>query len=329
MAVFGLFVVLATLVSYEYSRDSANYIRMFQIYGASGWSVLFKEVFHREIFLLVTSKVFYSLGVGVISIFLIHAVISLSIKFYLIDRFSKNKWLSLALFASYFFILHDSTQIRFSLAVAFAYLSLIFLVNDKRILFSLAIIVSALVFHIAVLSFLVMLLFTSRESYVWTLLMIVVAILLYFTHFNYILVDAVSYLVNLYNLKGTFLNKLLDLYLLHEGQTAGLGILNWRVFLVYLCAGILFRYRNQFSKYELLCFNALLLSIFVYIFMKDVIEIQYRISSFFGFSLVFLVPYIHDWLSERLSRRDAYIILLVFNMLYLVKFALFEKMIVI
>lgn len=322
------FVVIATVISSGFSRDSHNYNRMYEMFGASGLSGLTTEMFVHEAFIVVVSKILYALGLSSVFLFLLHSAISLSIKFYLIDKHSKDKILSLSFFASYFFILHDSTQIRFGMAVAFVYLALHFLADNRKLLFSAIVIFSAIAFHVSVLGFIIMLFFTTRKSLFWLFGMVVVATLLYPVDFNIVFSGMIEYVINYYNIHGTFLNSL---YSTLQKPYLGLHfeLFNWRVVLVYFCVAVIFRYRSELSKYELLCYNALIFSVFVYIFMKDVVEIQYRISGLFGFSLVFLVPYIHQWLSEYMSKINAYIILLSFFTVYLLKFALYDKMIII
>ena len=324
---FG-FIIMATVISWGYSRDSVTYNRFFEIYGISGWTQLSTEMFSREIFFLAVSKLLYSLGLNSVFLFLVYAATSLPIKFYLIDKHSKDKWLSLAFFVSYFFILHDSTQIRFGMAVAFVYLGLHFLADNKKFLFAAIVIFSAIFFHVASLAFIVMLFFTNKRSLGWLLVMICLAIPLYLVDFRAYLIDIVASVIGYYEISGTVLNKL-HFYILSHNLDVHFGLFNWRVLLVYFCAIVIFQYRSVFSKYELLCYNALVMSIFIYILMKDVVEIQYRIGGLFGFSLVFLVPYIHQWLSEYMSKRNAYITLLSFNLLYLLKFAFYDKMIII
>jgi len=80
----------------------------------------------------VVSKALYQLGFGATSLFFVHAAVSLSVKFYLIDKYSKDSFLSLAYFLSYYFILHDCTQLRFGMAIAFVYLGLHFLAANKE-----------------------------------------------------------------------------------------------------------------------------------------------------------------------------------------------------
>jgi len=322
------FVLIATVISWGYSRDSVNYNWSFEMYGTTGWGLLPTEMFHRETFFLVVSKLLYSLGFNSVFLFLIYAAVSLPVKFYLIDRCSKDKWLSLAFFASYYFILHDSTQIRFGMAIAFVYLGLSFLANNQRLFFVLIVLLSAMLFHFSSLVFIVMLFFTSKQSLAWLLALISLAVSLYLVDFRAYLLDTVVPAISNLEIKSVVIDKLL-FYIQRHNLDVRFGLFNWRVLPVYFSAIVLFQYRSVFSKYELLCYKSLLVSIFFYIMLKDLAEVQYRLSGLFGFSFVFLVPYIHKWLSEKLSERNSRIILMSFFIVYLIKFAFYDKMIII
>ena len=320
-----LFIIVATMISSSFSRDTANYIRMFDVYGASGWGPLPSQVFQRETFLLVVSKFFYQLGLGSVFLFLTFSMLSLPVKFFLIDAHSKDKWLSLALFFSYFFILHDSTQIRFSLAVAFVYLALHFLADGRKLCFSVIVVLSAIMFHASSLVFLVMLFFTSRKSLNWLLAMIAVAVVLYSVNLHAVLLSLVEDAISYFELRRTFFNKLHS-YMLRPSQSEHLGMFKPTMILVYACAIVLYQYRKKFTAYESLCYSALLLTIFFYIFLHDVVDLQIRFRDMFFFSLVFLIPYIHDWMSNYVSKRIAYVLLLMAFSVYLLKFVFYDKM---
>lgn len=321
------FVIIATIMSYSYSRDSDNYNMMFEVYGASGWDGFNTEIFKQELFILAVSKMVYKLGLDSIYLFLFFAAISLTVKFHLIYKYSKDRILSLAFFGSYFFILHDSTQIRFGMAVAFVYLGLSFLAENRKLLFSAIVIFSAILFHHAILIFILMLFFTSQRSSLWIIGMSAVAVLFYPINYNELMLDLVHDVIKFFDAQETRL-KTLFLYLLRPNPDVYLGLFTRRAILVYFCAIVIFQYRKIFNAYELLCYNALLLSIFFYIFLKDAVELQVRASAMFGFSLVFLVPYVHRGLSDYIGERMAYIILLSFFAVYLIKFTLYDKMLI-
>ncbi len=321
------FIALATLISSNYSRDSIGYHHRFDIYGSSGWTAFFIEMHHMEAFFLIVSKILYQAGLSPVYLFLIYATISLTIKFYLIDRFSQNKWLSLTFFSSYFFILHDSTQIRFSLAVAFVYLGLHFLAEGKKLLFSAMVIFSAIMFHVASVIFIIMLLFTTKKSLLWLLGLLFFAVLLYPMNLHGVLLELTGNVINYFNVHGSFLNKLYG-YMLKPSSNVHLGMATPVTLLVYFCAVIIYQYRTEFNQYETLCYNAFILSIFFYILMKDIVDLQVRMGDLFGFSLVFLVPYVHRGLAEVVGKKYAYIILYSFFLIHLFKYTLYDKMLI-
>jgi hypothetical protein len=327
LAVLVSFIVIATVISSSFSRDSANYNSMFLMYGASSWSSMVDEIHLHEIFFLIVSKIVFKLGFYSFFLFLIYASISLSVKFWLIYVHSRDKALSLALFTSYFFLLHDSTQIRFSIAVAFVFLGLHFLAENKKYSFSIIVIFSAIMFHNAALIFIIMLLFTGSRSIYWLLAMVIVAIVLYPFDINPFVFDSIKTVLDFYNIEGTRLNRAHGM-LLRPGQFEQLGIFKPTMILVYFSAVVIFQYRRTFSKYEALCYNSLLLTIFFYILLKDMVDMQIRFRDMFFFSFVFLVPFVHEWMSAYVGKRNAYLFLLISFSLYLTKFIFLDNMIV-
>jgi len=327
LAVLLIYIIVAAIISSDYSRDSFRYNFMIESYGASSWGSVVTEIHRHEMFFLVVSKVVHKAGLNSFFLFLIFAAISLSIKFWLISTHSKDKALSLALFSSYFFLLHDSTQIRFGMAVAFAYLALHFLADNRKLLFSVTVIFAAVMFHNAVLVFLVMLLFTSARSTLWVFGMIAVAFVLYPLDINAYIFELVKNIINYFDMGGTRLKNVYNL-LLKPTQEEFLGAFKPTMILVYISAAVIYQYRNKFTNYERLCYNALLLTIFFYVLFKDVVDLQIRFRDMFFFSLVFLVPYIHNWMCRFVSKKAAYVLLAMSFTVYLAKFVFLDEMLV-
>lgn len=320
------FILVATLISSGYSKDSQAYHWWIDHVGVAGWNALSSNLLQREVFFVILTKLVYQLGIGAISVFFIHALISLPIKFYLINKYSKDRFLSLAYFSSYYFILHDCTQIRYGMAVAFVYLGLVYLADNRKLLYSVIVIISAIAFHNAIIVFILMLFFTSRKSTSWILGMIAFAIILYPLNFNILMSEVIGYIVNSLEADGTRLHRLHS-YLITPSSEMHLGLFSRHGLLIYFFAFVIFKYRNEFNKYELLCFNAFMLSIFFWILLKDSMDIQVRFNDAFGFSLVFLFPYVHKRFSEYMSERSAYMVLLLFCFMYLAKFVLYDNMV--
>ena len=139
--------------------------------------------------------------------------------------------------------------------------------------------------------------------------------------------DLIGGMVDYFGIEGTRLNRL-HAYLLRPSSDMHLGIFSRHGLLIYLFGIVIFKYRNVFNQYESLCYNAYILSIFFWILLKDSMDLQVRFNDMFGFSLVFLIPYVHRRLSEYVSERNAYIFLLLFFSAYLAKFIFHDKMVV-
>lgn len=320
-------IIFATIISSSFSRDSASYNNYIFVFGSHDWDRFFTEILHLEGLFVLLSKIIYKLDLSYTFLFLIYATISLSIKFYLIDNYSKEKFLSLAFFISYFFILHDSTQIRFGLAIAAVYFSLKCLSENRRLMFSAIVLFSAIMLHVVSLVFILLLLFTTKKSVSWLLGLILVAIVLYPVNINVIAMDFVGSIVDSFGLQRAIINKLYTV-MLAPSSDVFLGMFARPAVLSYICAAIIFQYKNKLSDYETLCFNAFLLSIFFYILLKDIPDIQVRLRDMFGFSLVFLVPYLYRALSTLTGERASYVLITLYLFVHFIKFTFFNGMLI-
>lgn len=93
-----------------------------------------------------------------VAIMLFYAVTSLLIKVFVINRFSINPYLTLLFYFSYFFLLHEMTQIRIGLASAIFLVSLISFFNNRRQVF-IGLILFATLFHYSATFYLIILIF--------------------------------------------------------------------------------------------------------------------------------------------------------------------------
>lgn len=320
-------IIIATVISSSYSRDSVAYNDFYNFYGWHEWGRLATEIFQREIFFLVVSKVFYTLGLDAVFLFFVYSAISLPVKFYLIDKYSKDRWLSLSFYISYFFILHDSTQIRFGLAIAVVYLGLRYLSENKKLMFVAIVLFSALMLHVVSIVFLLMLFFTTKRSWSWLLGMVAIAIVLYPVNLSEVALNFVGNVIDYFGLQGAILNRL-HTVMLSPSSEIFLGMFSRFAILSYICAAVIFQYISKLSAYETLCFNAFLLSIFFYIILKDIPDLQVRFRDIFGFSLVFLVPYLYRALSTLTGERAAYALITLYLFVHFIKFTFFSGMLI-
>lgn len=114
-----LLVLMATFSDRSSMPDYGEYVDAYK-YGSE----------RIEYSFVLIAQISKSLG-SISYLFFIYACISIGIKMYLIKKISLHYWASLALYLSYFFVLHDLIQIRAGAASAFLLLSFYMLYKDK------------------------------------------------------------------------------------------------------------------------------------------------------------------------------------------------------
>jgi len=107
---FGLgFFILAAFRGEGVDKDYDNYITMF---NTPDFAV-------EPTFTLISSFVHTYLSSDIIYVFIIYAILGITIKFIAIRKLTKLWFLSLVIYCSFFFLLHEMTQIRVGIASAF------------------------------------------------------------------------------------------------------------------------------------------------------------------------------------------------------------------
>lgn len=142
-----LLFVIAFIFPYDSYVDRLNYVGYYNVITSGG--VLFVEPAFYAIAYL--SKILVG---GSFLIFPIFALIGILLKIYVLNRMSPNIYLSLLVYLSYFYLLHDNAQIRIGAAMTFVLLAFYFYyyLNSKLIIYLLFVLIG-LMFHISVIVF--------------------------------------------------------------------------------------------------------------------------------------------------------------------------------
>lgn len=99
-------------------------------------------------------------------VFIIYALLAIPLKCYVFTKLSDEHFLLLAVYTSNLLILHDMTQIRVGVAMAFVMLGFYCLVKGNRWHF-LGLVLIATCFHVSAIATLVMVFFRNNELKVW------------------------------------------------------------------------------------------------------------------------------------------------------------------
>src|SRR5471030_249920 len=154
MAIFALFII-AALRGEDVDRDYKTYLSIYD-YLVNGYQYTIEPTF---ILLCLVSK---SLINSPFLIFPVYAALGLYFKSKFIKEYSPYLFLSLVVYYSNFFFIHELTQIRIGVASAIGFYSIKYLIRDNKKTFVLMVLFSCL-FHFSMVVFLVALFFDKNK----------------------------------------------------------------------------------------------------------------------------------------------------------------------
>lgn len=221
---------------------------------------------------------------NILFVFIIYAMIAVSIKLYAISLLTEFRLQSLVVYFSFFFLLHEMTQMRAAVASGMLLVCLYLLKNKKYIYYAL-LTALAICFHYSAIAIL-FLPFLSRDrvSKLYYLL-IPLGYLLAFAHIG--LTNLLPYLfipIELVQLKFSSYQEL----------DAGVNLFNLvlllRIALAYLLiwkADLL----QQHNPYSALLIKTYVIGIFLFLFFSDIWGIATRLSELFQITEIILLPF--------------------------------------
>jgi hypothetical protein len=293
------FIILLCLFSgffsAYFSHDSVAYQNIFNGYSTSPFGQIFNEMAHYELFFLASLKVFDVFPA--IVFFCFYALLSFSIKIALIEKVSRNPVLSLLCFFAFFFIYLDGTVIRVSLGIAVAYWGIYLLSKNNLIGFFAVILLSSLLFHYSLIVLLIMPLFRTHISILFTIVLTFLLLVLFFLSHG--ILDFL--LVATQHLDSSFIgvNKLVS-YINNSQMSHPYSIVFGSLFFVSLVGYFLFR--KELSEFELISFNMLFLSFLCLVALYESQALQNRFSEIFRYSLIFVAPLLYEALTRFLMK---------------------------
>lgn len=281
---FILFSLLATFLSAYMSMDSVSYQYIFNYYSSSGLKNIASEIRDYELFFIVFAKVMS--GFPSFFWFLIISLMSVGLKMYVIERSSRNFYISLFFYFSYFYVLHDGTQIRVSLAIAIAYLGLYFL-SEKKIMKSLVLnLLSALLFHYSLVFILLIYAFKNKKTIVFLAGLWPVLILCWWLGVDFLSLSKIVFSYADQSWVGIDkVNSYLNAY---DKNSAPYSL----QFIFLFCASFItyWHYRDELTDFEIICFNCVFMSLVILGLFVGASGFQNRVSEIFRFGMIFISP---------------------------------------
>lgn len=183
IAIGAILIILATVREVGADRDSLSYEYLFIHYDDPNFTGALEFTF------VWLSRILYSLFHDVHAIFFVYALLGVTLKMTAIRRLSKLYFLPLLIYVSYYYILHDLTQIRAAVASGFFLLALSYQIKGRKWI-AFILIVCATFFHYSALCLFPVLLLSDKDiskrgKIIWSCI-VPIGYIIYFLHINII-----------------------------------------------------------------------------------------------------------------------------------------------
>lgn len=294
---YSIVILLALLAGFQdisVSKDYLNYQYIFEnIYDITDNNFTYLLAFEPGfVGIIIFFRKLFEFNYG-IAIMVFYALVSLTLKIFTINRLSINPYLTILFYFSYFFLLHEMTQIRIALASAIFLISLLSFVNGRRGTF-VALILLASCFHYSAIFYLFLLFFDTRtlnrNLYICLIVLSLILGLIKLPLLN-ILGN-----VDVSDLSGK-INNYIEIS--KNGSIAvnvfnSLNILN-----ILCCAYLLFSINNQDlikDKRLVVFLKCNILSIFLLSFFSGAPAFSMRFNQLFSIAQIFLFTYLIKYL---------------------------------
>lgn len=260
-------------------RDYSEYVDLYYNYDDNieiGFNII------RSFALWLDSGNYYIL-------FLIYAILGVSLKYMAIRKLGNLVYFSLAIYISYFFSLHELTQIRVGVASAICLIS-VKAIYDRNIVRFLMLIVGASLFHQSSLIFLPMYILSPTQFRIkyWLIVILLILLLTYTFSFDWInliqLIPSERAVAKLMGYNEMFLNGTYE-----EAKLFGLfELMNYVLILIFIC------FRSYFisvNKYFYLLLKVFIIGILIKIvFAKIIPVLSGRGYELCAITLIILIP---------------------------------------
>lgn len=287
----SLVCLFSGFFSAYFSHDAMAYQSILKDYSADSFREVLNDIERYELFFLISLKVFSFYPV--IFFFCFYALLSFVIKLALIENISRNPMLSLLCFFAFFFLYLDGTVIRVSLGIAVAYWGIYLLSKNNLLGFFATILLSSLLFHHSLIVILIMPVFRSQLSILFTIVLTFTFLLLFFFDYGILgfLLSTTQYLDSSF----IGVNKLIS-YVHNSQMSHPYSIIFGSLFIASLAGYFLFR--KELSEFELISFNMLFISFLCLVALYESQALQNRFSEIFRYSLVFVAPLFYEALTR-------------------------------
>jgi hypothetical protein len=262
-------------------RDYENYSLLYK--GFDTLTLLLTEPTFVFISWLIKSS-----NDNVVGLFIIYAFLGVTLKFFAIRLLSYQSTLSVLIYFSTFFLLHEMTQIRAGVASGIFLLSIQPLF-DRKLAYFFALAVLAILFHYS--SFIILPLYFLSPSNIKVKLWGAAILAVYFLHFCNIHFTSLLEFLPLQNVQYKLeANK--EVMAINEDKINVFNILQiMRLIFCFLFLSFIDLIQKA-NKYSILLLKIYILSVCSMVAFADVPTFSVRISEFFGVVELIIIPFL-------------------------------------
>lgn len=288
---FCILVIFAGLRDIDVSKDGENYVTGFQTMGApleyfskfDDWFFFEPAYYLFPSLLRLAFPTYY-----VFLVFLLFAIIGVHINLKGIFKLSLFPILSVVVYYSHNYLLHEMTQIRVGVACGLLLLSTYYHFHKKHIAFIFSILIALLFHYVALLTALIFFLKSTTFSRKWALLILIIAMMIAVVRSDLLITP-------LLQLNFVFILKLVKTLQGMDEERNAINIFNV-AFLMNLAVLIWIIIKahtiQQKNKYAYLAIKVHLLSVVLYFLFSAISMVAFRLYEFFGIISIVTVPFI-------------------------------------
>lgn len=259
------------------SKDHDSYI--------NGYNLITSGKLSNPLSFFIIAEVVNKIFHNSIFLFLLYAVLGVSLKIIAIKRLTEFWFFSILIYFSYYFFLHELTQLKAGVSAAFILLS-IPSIYERKIKSFLIYAGLAIFFHFSAIVVLPLYFIKNDKMPIWYFFLIPIGYILFFTHAN------TSSLISLIDIDVIRLKYATykSLNSLHKINVFNVLMLSRYVF----CALLLWKWKFLSEKniYSVILIKFYILSCFVFISFADIQGVAFRLSELLAIVEIILIPYI-------------------------------------
>jgi hypothetical protein len=303
----ALLLILVSAFSGSISKDHDSYIAAYNTINAG------KNV--GEISFILLSKLVNHIFNNSFFLFLIYAILGVLLKLFGVNRLTEYSLFALLVFFSYYFFLHEMTQIRAGVASAFVLLCIpeIYAKNLKRFsLFSFL----AIFFHYSAVVIMPLYFLKKENISLLYWFLIPIGYLLYYLNIN------TSSLIQLINLE-----MVSTKYATYSNIITEINVFNILMLARYcFSALLLWKWKLLYSKniYAVLLIKVYIISSFVFIAFSDIPAVAFRVSELLAIVEIVLITYLIYIFSNKVIGK---VLVGIISFLFICLILVYQKLI--